>query len=171
MPRWPRRFRRYRHVPGAIIVLSAVLFLAGWPILPIVMGITGNTKPAYAHHIPSEADAIFITDRHGEMELYPWGFPLSSFPPDAPIMHVGVIREFLVARPALDNPAMFTLNNLKATAVLPMHAIRLPSGRQMRLIPDHPIPPGHYLLLTPPSGMDDGNTWYYFGVTAHGGRT
>lgn len=171
MPTWPLRWRRFRHLPGLAILVAALFYVLAVPLMPFLGGIAGNTHPAYARHVPSDADAIFLSTHRGEMELYPWAFPLARFPADAPLMHVGMVKDIFVSRPALDLPSTYNLIDLKSQRDLPLRTQKLPNGRQMRMIPLHPIPPGHYLFLTPTAGMDGGNVWYYFAVTARGGRT
>jgi hypothetical protein len=167
----PRPLRPYRHLPGLVLLAGLGLVILILPALPFPLGIVGPARYAYASYVPTDADGIFLSTHRGELELYAWYFPLNSFPGDAPAMHMGVVKSLFVTRPALDSPWKFSLINLKNQHRLPLRAVRLPNGRQMRLIPLHPIPPGRYVMLAPTEGMDGGYEWYYFSVTQQGGRT
>ncbi len=157
-------WRRFSHVLGLAVLSAIATGTAVMPIIPLVMHITGPVRYAYARHVPLDADSVFLTTAQGELELYPWYSPQTSFPSDVPHMPAGAIRDFFVSRPALDLPSRFSVINLKTKIVTPFRAVKLPNGRQMRLIPVRALKPGRYLFLAPNSGMDVDNVWYYFSI-------
>lgn len=154
------RLQRLLTIAGMTIIFGCLLSI---PVLPFVMNILGPIKSSYAHAVPKDAEGAFLITPRGQMELYPWSFPLNDFPGDAPTLARGAIHGLLIQQNGLDFWQKYSLYNFDTEGAVALRLARTGPDRYY-LAPTHPLATGRYLLLMPESGSFGDQIWCYFAV-------
>ncbi len=136
--------------------------LAALPVLPWMMGIVTDVRYAYTATVPTDNEGAYLVTAQGAMELYPWSVEPEDFPPDAPSMPIGAVREIVIVQKVFDDVPKYQLYNLDSEVLIPW-ADSATDGTTLTLHPKE-LPGGRYALVVPSSGMFGGETVDYFTV-------
>lgn len=154
------RLHRVLTLIGVTIIFGSLLAI---PVLPFVMNILGPIKSSYTATVPKDADGAFLVTPHGQMELFPWSFPLNDFPGDAPALARSAIHGLMIQQNSLDFWQKYSLYNYDSQQGVPLRLARSTATRYY-LLPVHPLRSGRYLLLMPAAGSFGDQVWCYFAV-------
>lgn len=149
-------------VLGFGIVLTLLLSL---PIIAVATGALDDS-PQYTlmRQVPERGDGAYLQvndgARQGVVKLYPWNFPLDSFPGDAPHFSPKHVTALVISQRGIDDATRYQLFNLDDNSVIPFDARTGPTT--IIFTPRVPLADGNYMLDMPKSGLSSDRQYLYF---------
>jgi hypothetical protein len=169
-PPSPRRGHRKNGYRTRVSVAagSILLLLVSLPFVPAVAGVGGSSiRYAYQTRLTPDIVGQFLATRSGDVKLFAWQEPQSSYPPDALRVHAADVKALVARAAAVDEPGAYGLYDLGHSSRVPLR-VSSSTGRQLALTPTRRLRPGRYMFVATHEGMFGGRDFAYLTVVRRG---